>query len=391
MWAQQQRLYAMFLAVFVLVGLTACAGDGTNDGDLLEKSTVSLTGAGSAGTTQRIIYQMPAVRGGSTSARAIVLLPSGTPPAGGWPVLAWGHGTTGIGDTCAPSDSADLAGYLPYLNGLVGAGFAVVAPDYEGLGVDGLHPYLSKDSEGRSLLYAVLAATRGYPELSKRYALIGHSQGGHAVLGAAALSRELPELSLVGTVAIAPASNIRASGDLLQSVIVDTGRSIQERVQAGVGRLLFSSLILAAIPATDPGFDPASAFGGAATSLAGTAATACLTDLSAAVQSLVQPAIVGSGSIDSLLPPASLNLPAVSNYLAANEPGNRDTGAPVLLLQGSADTTVFPMFTQALNATLTGAGNATTYTEFAGATHTSIVAASATDAATFLATAFASP
>lgn len=29
--------------------------------------------------------------------------PKGNPPAGGWPLVAWAHGTTGIADTCAPS------------------------------------------------------------------------------------------------------------------------------------------------------------------------------------------------------------------------------------------------------------------------------------------------
>ena len=34
---------------------------------------------------------------------AAVFLPRGTPPEGGWPVMAWAHGTTGIADICVPS------------------------------------------------------------------------------------------------------------------------------------------------------------------------------------------------------------------------------------------------------------------------------------------------
>ncbi|SFA71408.1 hypothetical protein SAMN04515620_101280 [Collimonas sp. OK607] len=30
-------------------------------------------------------------------------LPKGTPPAGGWPLIAWAHGTVGVADVCAPS------------------------------------------------------------------------------------------------------------------------------------------------------------------------------------------------------------------------------------------------------------------------------------------------
>ena len=32
-----------------------------------------------------------------------IIFPKGTPPKGGWPVVAWEHGTTGIADICAPS------------------------------------------------------------------------------------------------------------------------------------------------------------------------------------------------------------------------------------------------------------------------------------------------
>ena len=30
-------------------------------------------------------------------------VPKGKAPKGGWPVIAWAHGTTGIADSCAPS------------------------------------------------------------------------------------------------------------------------------------------------------------------------------------------------------------------------------------------------------------------------------------------------
>ena len=33
----------------------------------------------------------------------MVAVPNGTAPAGGWPVVTWGHGTNGMADVCAPS------------------------------------------------------------------------------------------------------------------------------------------------------------------------------------------------------------------------------------------------------------------------------------------------
>ena len=35
--------------------------------------------------------------------RASVSVPKGKPPKGGWPVITWAHGTTGVADICAPS------------------------------------------------------------------------------------------------------------------------------------------------------------------------------------------------------------------------------------------------------------------------------------------------
>ncbi len=115
-----------------------------------------------------------------------VFLPAGTPPKGGWPVLAWAHGTTGIADVCAPSwrgqtkrDSAYLAAWLAH-------GFAIVATDYAGLGTQGVHPYLLWRSEGLAILDALRAAraTAGF-HLANRIVLAGQSQGAGAALGAA--------------------------------------------------------------------------------------------------------------------------------------------------------------------------------------------------------------
>jgi predicted esterase len=54
---------------------------------------------------------------------------------------------------------------------------------------------------------------------------------------------------------------------------------------------------------------------------------------------------------------------------------------PVLVLQGSADTTVFPNFTSALKGELEAKGNNLTFREFEGLTHSSIVTDQAPQAA----------
>jgi hypothetical protein len=94
-----------------------------------------------------------------------VAVPTGKPPKGGWPVITWAHGTTGVADVCAPS--RDFAGTPnptgeTYINGdlsaWLAAGYAVLRTDYQGLGTPGKHPYLIGKAEGRGVLDIVQAA-----------------------------------------------------------------------------------------------------------------------------------------------------------------------------------------------------------------------------------------
>ena len=144
-------------------------------------------------------------------ATATVTLPfdlAADPPAEGHPVVVNAHGTVGLDDPCRLSGTVSGAG----LAGLFGGRGAIgVAPDYPGLGGPGLHRYLDARSEATSVLDAVRAALQlarwqGLPS-SGRAAVVGLSQGGHAVLSAAALhSRYAPELDLRAFAASGPAS-----------------------------------------------------------------------------------------------------------------------------------------------------------------------------------------
>ncbi len=53
----------------------------------------------------RILYSSRDERwnSGAIPVSGTLFLPAGEPPAGGWPLLAWAHGTLGIADSCAPS------------------------------------------------------------------------------------------------------------------------------------------------------------------------------------------------------------------------------------------------------------------------------------------------
>ncbi len=129
------------------------------------------------------------------------------PPAGGYRVVSWAHGTTGIADECAPSLGGPLTVWAA--NDLLDRGYVVTATDYEGLGTPGRHPYIVGESEARGVIDSVRAARAllGSDVVSADYAVWGHSQGGHATMFVLHIADTwAPELHLEGVVAGAPPS-----------------------------------------------------------------------------------------------------------------------------------------------------------------------------------------
>lgn len=131
-----------------------------------------------------------------------IFFPSGEPPAGGWPIVAWAHGTVGIADHCAPSIAGRSQRDAEYLGAWLREGFAIVATDYQGLGMPGPHPYLDSQGAGRNILDAVRAAQFGIAGLSNRVLIVGQSQGAAAAISAAAMAGQYaPKVGVIGTVA----------------------------------------------------------------------------------------------------------------------------------------------------------------------------------------------
>ena len=89
----------------------------------------------------RILYVSRALDGARDAVSGVVLIPAGSPPRGGWPVIAWAHGTSGVARMCAPSLMKDVEYGSEGLMPMVAAGFAGIATDYAGLGTPGAHQY----------------------------------------------------------------------------------------------------------------------------------------------------------------------------------------------------------------------------------------------------------
>ncbi|HEX7853084.1 MAG TPA: lipase family protein [Sphingobium sp.] len=151
----------------------------------------------------RILYSSTDGVGGKAPivVSGAVFLPKGTAPAGGWPVVAWAHGTLGVGDGCAPSWQGRAYRDVAYLSRWLDEGFAVVATDYQGLGVPGPNPALNNRSNAYTLLDSVRAAFRLTPALSNKILLVGQSQGGAAVVAAAGYAPSYArDLHILGTI-----------------------------------------------------------------------------------------------------------------------------------------------------------------------------------------------
>lgn len=176
----------------------------------------------------RVMYvsrgaQDGAARGGKVFETAMVFVPkAGRVPSGGRPIVAWGHGTSGVGDSAAPSRypwlypepaSTPWLVYGSFVGKVGRMGYIVTCPDYEGLGTPGLHTYLNAGSEGRAMIDAVRAARHLAARLgvhaSRSWATAGHSQGGQAALAAAEMASTYGRgLSLKAVVALAPGANL---------------------------------------------------------------------------------------------------------------------------------------------------------------------------------------
>ena len=163
-----------------------------------------------------------------TISTALVVAPQGEVPVGGRPILVWAHGTTGTAQNCGPSQvlnpAQDLNEYflvggtswtdfgIPGLTQLIAEGYAVIAPDYQGLGGGGTHQYAIAATQGRDAINAARAVgAMGLSGGAGRAAVFGWSQGGGAVLGAASLSDYIAQtgtafdgLDFVGFAAMAP-------------------------------------------------------------------------------------------------------------------------------------------------------------------------------------------
>ena len=322
-----------------------------------------VTGVPAGATVWRMLFHSTTIYGADEAESGYVIAPPTPAPAGGYPIIAWAHGTSGFAAPCAPSLFTDAGGgsgpyLIPALGRYLKAGYVIAAADYQGLGVaDGVHPYLLGASEGM----AVLDATRAARQVSGLHTsgtviIYGHSQGGHAALFAGQMAPSYaPELHVIGVVAAAPATGLST----LMAVI-----------GAPVGAQFMPFSIPAAYSWTKTYDDlPINdVFSAAGARFASTEVTRGCSDQVAAaivVHHLRPAQVFVQGAEDD---------PVVVAHARANDPGTVRTPVPMLVVQGTADGTVPPALTDSFVTTKAcPMGDTVQYLHVKGATHGTVV------------------
>jgi acetyl esterase/lipase len=304
-----------------------------------------------AGKAYRILYRSTGLDGGPIAVSGAVFVPEAPAPRGGRAVVAWAHPTTGVVGRCAPTLLPDLSGTIPGLKEMLARGYVVAATDYPGLGTPGMHPYLIGKSEAHAVLDSVRAA-RELPDAKagKRFAVWGHSQGGHAALftgqEAAAYA---PELQLVGVAAAAPATYLAELFDADHTTVA--------------GKTLSAMALLSWSKIFDVPLD---------TILAAKAHASFERVARDCIQSIAEMLKIEQDTKAlerHFLTANPTKVEPWKSIMARNSPGDRSAGAPVFLAQGTDDDIVRPAITKRFADHLCRKGTSVHMVLIEGASH----------------------
>lgn len=280
----------------------------------------------------RFIYQSKTSNGTLVPVSAYVLWPYRAREYGdGLPVVVWAHGTTGISDECAPSNMQNLCQHFqaPYQLALLG--YVVVATDYAGLGVRAdasgkfiAHEYINGRAQANDVAYSIPAAQKAFSELSKRFVVIGHSQGGLAAWGFAEKLVSEPMDGHLGTIALSPVTrflNLPATDAVLPSLIL---------------------MIAPGLIVTCPGFNPEQIF-----------TPEGLHSLETYVALKGCTAVLFHIQTKNILKDGWQNNESVKEYQEIAAVSGKRISGPMLVIQGGADPFIYPQsVTDAINETL---------------------------------------
>jgi hypothetical protein len=285
-----------------------------------------------------------------------------------FPLYVFGPGTTGLVGDCAPSreqpTERSWGDFEAYLMSYAAQGYVAIMPDFEGFdGGPRIHHYYVAELEARVLLDAARAGLRFFDgdagaNLSTRARganavfFGGYSQGGHAALAARdAAPRYAPELHVMGAIGYGPRGDVQtllqempglapyllyAYADYYGADQVDAGQVLLPplfaTLERDVKRLCIDEVL------DYYGYDPKVVF---------------------------QPRFADALAHDRL----GEEYPALKALLDRNNVGLTPGGAPVLVVQGLADTVVEPATQRAFVRRLCAVDVKVTLIQYEGIPH----------------------
>ena len=383
--------------------VASCAVDQHLSAQALRDASVAFGYTGNALTEgafgYRIAYRTERLQAtdGSTPgglSSAVVFFPEH--PKDNAPLVVYAHGSTGLAARCAPSRSDP---WVPIL-ALVGQGYPVIAPDYAGFGYGDAPGWSVSADEAHSLLDATRAFANLVPAASRptKVVLVGHSQGGHGVLSAQSLAKDYGlSGELVGVATLAPFWLTALSWGALTSSIAgiktaDAPYLVEYMLDYfySHGALYDGAANAGAMFASDKRATIENALD-----------TQCLTELADSLPAMMPlasdffPTAFGDSVGQCSLGISDCSDEPAKTWMTrflADRPALDGTGAPVLIFQGNADTTIVPTRAQCgfdkLAKDLAGATAPTitvTTCADADATHTTIVPRSIDNVAQWIA------
>ncbi len=351
-------------------------------GQLAGKGVTGVT-AISGARSYRVAYRTTRDDGVDGVGTARLFLPD-APRAAPLPVIVTAHGSDGLGPSCAPSK--DPTGNAELSMPFAGNGYAVIAPDYAGLGNEGTQGYLDNRDTAHSVLDAARALRKLLPAaFSRQVILVGFSQGGGGVLSAQALAQSYgADGEVIGAVVFAAQWQSRLdSFGYLQALNDPGGLTILDGVAKPPIYVMrqYAYQMNEVGPATGGDGFPAAKAG----ALAAAAQSQCLAEVGAAVQAigphlgdLIEPSLA-AGLLDCADGgPCAGAGQALYEYLSANILTGDPRGAPVVYIQGLADVIMPPAEEAACNlAKLEADGLSPQLCTDAAAQHTDVVARNA--------------
>lgn len=341
----------------------------------------------SAGYDELVIqYASIGPIGRNRRATALVYLPAGgsSPHA----IVAVNHGTSGVGPRCGPSHWRLVTDYLALP--LVAEGYAVVAPDYFGIGIDdGVSPYLVGEAAAFAILDSVRALQKlrdprfNGKRLSNELFLLGHSQGGQTSLFAQADYDASLGVKLLGTIAIAPGwGDIRGL-----HLILGNPKRKTDLFTLFVLMGLYGDMVYRGAPDVATWLTES-----ARAELPALLHEQCFDRLAATIPErwptqgdLFTRAFISAASRCTFAEPACPGFQPWDRELRANLPGDFASDVPVLMLQGGRDTVVAPYGVACVVDRLRARGTPVSACGYPAADHYDIVQKSFTDILTWMA------